>query len=156
MASPKKLSIVEEAITDLNAYADALEAGGSEEAQRRHTARRVKLPPPPTVTAEHVMQARELLGASQAVLAHLLGVTPGAVRAWEQRTRVPAGAAGRMLCEIVATPDHWRKRLAHLAASEPSTSDKPASPRKAVLKPGRVAVSGSRGKKRQSNLTART
>ena len=58
-----------------------------------------------------VKRVRELLRASQAVLAEFLGVNVNTVRSWEQGKRQPQPIACRFLSEIEAGPEYWRKRI---------------------------------------------
>src|SRR5262249_43972993 len=58
-----------------------------------------------------VKRVRELLGASQAVLAGFLGVNVNTVRSWEQGKRLPQPIACRFLSEIESDPPYWRQRI---------------------------------------------
>ena len=76
------------------------------------TVRTVELPDQPaTYDAAAVRATRDRLGVSQAIFAHLLGVSPVLVRAWEQGQRVPAPWARRLLDEMNRDPRHWRGML---------------------------------------------
>lgn len=76
------------------------------------TVRTYKVPAAPTVCQPaDVKRVRELLGASQAVLAGFLGVNVNTVRSWEQGKRLPQPIACRFLSEIESDPVYWRKRL---------------------------------------------
>jgi putative transcriptional regulator len=63
-----------------------------------------------------VKRVRELLGASQAVLAGFLGVNVNTVRSWEQGKRLPQPIACRFLSEIESDPPYWRQRIGRGAA----------------------------------------
>jgi putative transcriptional regulator len=79
---------------------------------RRLTVRTYKLPPSPRAyRPEDVKRVRDLLGASQAVLAGFLGVNVNTVRSWEQGKRPPQPIACRFLAEIEADPAYWRGRI---------------------------------------------
>jgi len=79
---------------------------------KRLTVRTYKLPPPPHVCRPgDVKRVRELLGASQAVLAGFLGVNVNTVRSWEQGKRLPQPIACRFLSEIESDPVYWRQRI---------------------------------------------
>src|SRR5262249_39845757 len=57
-----------------------------------------------------VRAIRRLIGASQSVFAQYIGVAVATVRAWEQGTNRPSGAAARLMDEIRSDPAHWRAR----------------------------------------------
>jgi DNA-binding transcriptional regulator YiaG len=80
--------------------------------EARFTVRTVQLPDEPTVyDAAAVRSTRERLGVSQALFAHLLGVSAVLVRAWEQGQRKPALWARRLLDEVNHNPRRWRSML---------------------------------------------
>jgi putative transcriptional regulator len=66
-------------------------------APARITVREAVVAPPPPFGAKRIQRARAKLGFSQAVFAHALNVSPATVRAWEQGSREPDGAAVRLL-----------------------------------------------------------
>lgn len=107
----KRPSYIEEAITDVGAMADVLEAGGFPGLSKRYTVRRVKVPVAPAVTASDVKAAREAIGASQPVFAGFLGVSAQLVKAWEQGVKTPTGPARRLLADIRTNHRHWQTRL---------------------------------------------
>ncbi len=79
---------------------------------KRLTVRTYKVPPPPHVCRPaDVKRVRELVGASQAVLAGFLGVNVSTVRSWEQGKRLPQPIACRFLSEIESDPVYWRQRI---------------------------------------------
>jgi putative transcriptional regulator len=57
----------------------------------------IKAAPPPNYQAEEIAAIRNRLGFSQGVFALKLAVSVKTVRSWEQGTRVPSGAAARLL-----------------------------------------------------------
>ena len=61
------------------------------------TARTTTALPPPNITARKIAELRKQLKMSQPVFALALNVSAETVRAWEQRKRVPEGAAIRLL-----------------------------------------------------------
>jgi DNA-binding transcriptional regulator YiaG len=80
--------------------------------ESRFTVRTIELPDEPTAyDADAVRATRERLIVSQAVFAHLLGVSAMLVRAWEQGQRIPARWARRLLDEMNRDPRHWRGML---------------------------------------------
>lgn len=104
------------ALTEL---AEAVERGGP--LPPGFTARTVELPDPPAeYDAAAVRATRVRLGASQAVFAHLLAVSPKLVQAWEQGSRKPAGPERRLLDDINADPDRWVRRFNLVTATEVS------------------------------------
>jgi DNA-binding transcriptional regulator YiaG len=76
------------------------------------TVRTVELPDDPSeYDGSAVRAAREKIGVSQSIFAHLLGVSVMLVRAWEQGQRTPALWARRLLDEVNHDPPHWRRML---------------------------------------------
>lgn len=77
--------------------------------ESRFTVRTVELPDDPRQYGPDAVRAtRGRIGVSQAIFAHLMGVSPMLVRAWEQGQRVPAKWARRLLDEVNRDPRHWR------------------------------------------------
>jgi DNA-binding transcriptional regulator YiaG len=77
--------------------------------ESRFTVRTVDLPDEPNAyNAAAVRATRRRLGVSQPIFAHLVGVSPMLVRAWEQGQRKPAPWARRLLDEVNRDPRHWR------------------------------------------------
>lgn len=75
----------------------------------RFTVSTVELPDEPAAYDGAAVRAtRQKLDASQAIFAHLLGVSAMLVRAWEQGQRTPAMWARRLLDEVNRDPRHWR------------------------------------------------
>lgn len=78
----------------------------------RFTVRTVEMPNEPApYDAAAVRATRHRLAVSQAIFAHLLGVSAMLVRAWEQGQRKPAPWARRLLDEVNRDPSHWRGML---------------------------------------------
>jgi putative transcriptional regulator len=102
-AGTKILAAIEEAT-------EVLRAEGLESNQL--TIRTYKVPRVPRVCRSgDVKRVRDLLGASQAVLAGFLGVNVNTVRSWEQGKRLPQPIACRFLSEIEFDPVYWRQRI---------------------------------------------
>ncbi|MHC4401197.1 MAG: helix-turn-helix domain-containing protein [Planctomycetota bacterium] len=98
----------------LKRFAEALET--SDSIPERFTCRTIKLDLEPTpYDPERVKEAREVLCASQVIFAQFLGVSPSAVRDWEQGAKSPRGSARRIMDEILRDPEYWRMRLKELA-----------------------------------------
>jgi putative transcriptional regulator len=104
--SPKGAKIVDA----LSRFRDALKNGVPIAAN--YTVRTVELVLRPRVlTPDDVKQVRSLLGLSQTLFAHFLGVDVKTVRSWEQGLREPSPMACRFMDEISESPDFWRERL---------------------------------------------
>jgi putative transcriptional regulator len=71
----------------------------------------------PSASAESVKQTRALLGASQAIFAQFLGVSPSTIQDWEQGHKPPRGSACRLMDEIRRDPAYWQSRLRSLIES---------------------------------------
>lgn len=94
----------------MSAFCDALESG--EPVEKLFTVRTITLDlKPAPYGADEVKHVRSMLNASQALLARFLGVSVGAVRAWEHGTRKVPTIARRFLDEIVADPELWKRRI---------------------------------------------
>ncbi|MDB5289461.1 MAG: putative transcriptional regulator [Phycisphaerales bacterium] len=99
-----------EIIASLKEFADVLDSGVP--IASRYTVRTVELPEPPAeYDPSGIRKTRDLLGVSQAIFSHLLGVSPILVRSWESGARVPALWARRLLDEINRDVRHWRGML---------------------------------------------
>jgi putative transcriptional regulator len=95
-------------LTSMTEMADALERKD----YSRLTVRRVELPADPTrYDGKRVRATREKLNMSQAVFARLMGVSTVLSQSWEQGTRKPSKLACRLLDEINANPDYWRRKV---------------------------------------------
>ncbi|MFO0917192.1 MAG: helix-turn-helix domain-containing protein [Planctomycetaceae bacterium] len=66
---------------------------------------------PEPYSADLVKRTRKILGASQAVFAQFLGVSPNTVRAWEQGINTPRDSACRLMDEIRHNPAYFEQRL---------------------------------------------
>jgi putative transcriptional regulator len=80
------------------------------------TVKTIEIPNPKTYSAKHVRSLRESLGVSQAVFAHLVGVSVILVKAWEGGTREPSLMARRLLDTIKANPSRWLATVRETAA----------------------------------------
>jgi putative transcriptional regulator len=64
----------------------------------RHNVARLKtIPAPKPISPEEILQLRQEFEFSQEVFARLLNVSLNTVQSWEQGTRVPGGAALKLL-----------------------------------------------------------
>ena len=65
---------------------------------------------PPKMTKKMIKELREnILGVSQPVFAIFLGVSPAAVKAWEQGIKKPSGSARRLMQIFVKDPSTFHK-----------------------------------------------
>jgi len=117
VAKGKTTKLGEDLVEGLKSLADALEAGGMAEVEKRFTVRHVEVPAS-SVTAKDVAKARALIGASQAAFAILLGVSANTVRAWEQGVNPLSGIAQRFIESMIRDPAYWRKQLAGIVTGE--------------------------------------
>jgi putative transcriptional regulator len=105
-AGPSVESEILEALSD---FTGALEKG---EVTRRFSCRQITLNLAPThYSPDLVKKTRKLLGVSQPLFAHFLGVSPKTVRAWEQGVNMPHKMACRFMDEIRRKPGFWTERL---------------------------------------------
>jgi putative transcriptional regulator len=99
-----------EIVASLNEAVEVERAGLPVESH--FTVRTVEVPDEPAqYDARAVRSTRDTIGVSQTVFAHLLGISPTLVRAWEQSQRRPALWARRLLDEVNRDPRHWRGML---------------------------------------------
>jgi len=82
--------------------AQALQAGAGARPLRlqRDTFDSSVITPTPAISPEHIKEIRELVGASQSVLAMHLGVATSTLSQWERGARKPDGPALRLLSLI--------------------------------------------------------
>jgi putative transcriptional regulator len=81
------------------------------------TVRTIQIPGPKVYRAKQVRALRDSLGVSQAVFAHLVGVSVILVKAWEGGTREPSLMARRLLDTISANPSRWLATVRETAAT---------------------------------------
>lgn len=94
-------------LSALNAAIDNGESIGD-----RFTCNRVILDlNPRDYTPQMVQKARRSLRVSQALFAQFLGVSPSAVKSWEQGSNPVPGMACRFMDEFARNPEYWKKRL---------------------------------------------
>src|SRR5258706_4782162 len=85
--------------------------------EQMFTVRTVEIPDPNAYAARHVRELRDALGVSQAVFAHLLGVSVILVKSWESGVRQPNLMARRLLDTIKANPSRWLATIRKVAAA---------------------------------------
>jgi putative transcriptional regulator len=107
-------SVGQRIVGALKEFAEAVEA--RDDLSKRFTCHTIRLNvQTKPYSAELVKKTRHMLGASQAIFAQFLGVSTSAVQDWEQGAKPPKGSACRLMDEIRANPDYWRRRLEELA-----------------------------------------
>jgi putative transcriptional regulator len=113
MKDKKTTSVGSELVRRLKGFTDALET--TNDLSERFTCRSVKLNlKPHTYDGDMVRNCRKVLRASQPIFAQFLGVSPSAVRDWEQGLKQPGGAACRIMDEIQRSPEYFQSRLKEL------------------------------------------
>jgi DNA-binding transcriptional regulator YiaG len=85
--------------------------------EQMFTVKTVEIPDPNVYRAKRVRELRDSLGVSQAVFAHLLGVSVILVKSWERGTREPSLMARRLLDTIRADPARWLATVREMAAA---------------------------------------
>jgi DNA-binding transcriptional regulator YiaG len=119
MSTDRAAPVGKELVRRLKRFASALET--TEKLESRFTCRTVKLNLKsrrygPTL----VKETRSLLHASQPIFAQFLGVSPSAVRDWEQGVKPPSGSACRLMDEIRQNPEYFFGRLKELSVTATS------------------------------------
>jgi putative transcriptional regulator len=107
-------TIGEEIAEGLEEFADALERGADivKEFNCRQMRFRIKTG---SYTPQKVRRTRQRILCSQAVFAEVMGVTPNAVRSWEQGSRPPSKTACRLMDVINREPARWIDMIAKAA-----------------------------------------
>jgi putative transcriptional regulator len=85
--------------------------------EQMFTVRTVEIPDPNAYAARQVRELRDAIGVSQAVFAHLLGVSVILVKSWERGVRQPNLMARRLLDTIKANPSRWLATVRKMAAA---------------------------------------
>lgn len=114
MATKKRTAAQYEAML-IESAREALEIARGTLAPARVTEREAVVARPPKFSARRIQRARAKLGFSQAVFAHALNVSPATVRAWEQGSREPDGAAVRLLELTNELPEWLASKVRHVA-----------------------------------------
>jgi len=79
------------------------------------TVKTIEIPDPRIYRATEVRELRDSLRVSQAVFAHLLGVSLVLVKSWERGSREPGLMARRLLDTIRADPARWLNSVQEMA-----------------------------------------
>ena len=70
---------------------------------------------PPTYNKNEVKKVREQLNVSQPVFAKILGVSDGAVKAWESGANKPSGSSARLIQMAKLKPHEFKVMLQELS-----------------------------------------
>ena len=81
------------------------------------TVKTVEIPEPNPYSAKQVLALRKSLNVSQALFAHLLGVSPVLVKSWEGGVRRPSPMARRLFDTIRANPAEWLANVRRASAA---------------------------------------
>jgi len=103
----------EQIIYALETLNNALAEGGLAEVEKQFRVTRVIIPP---LKPADVARIRKQIGATQLLLASLLGVEPSIVRAWERGAEAISPMAEKFLNEMRYNGDYWRQRVAAVSA----------------------------------------
>jgi len=85
--------------------------------EQMFTVKTVEIPEPGLYRGKQVRALRETLGVSQAIFAHLLGVSVILVKSWERGAREPSPMARRLMDTIKADPSRWLATIRRMAAA---------------------------------------
>ena len=77
------------------------------------TVKTIDVPEPGMYTPARIRALRDDLAVSQAVFAHLVGVSVILVKSWERGARDPSPLARRLLDTIRANPAQWLASVRH-------------------------------------------
>ena len=88
------------AMASIHETAEGLHAAGVMDKQTMRKFNEACLTPVHPLTAEEIRALREREGASQAVFARYLNVTPGLVSQWERGEKRPKGASLKLLALV--------------------------------------------------------
>jgi putative transcriptional regulator len=85
--------------------------------EQMFTVKTVEIPEPGVYRGKQVRALRETLGVSQAIFAHLVGVSVILVKSWERGAREPSPMARRLMDTIKADPSRWLATIRRMAAA---------------------------------------
>jgi putative transcriptional regulator len=110
MSKKQKRNSVDRIVEGLTELAEVLESG--KPLNGRFNVKTVEIPDRPRVYSSNAVRStRNLIGASQAVFASLMGASTALVQHWEQGIRKPSRMACRLLDEINRDPKRWRDMI---------------------------------------------
>ena len=107
--------VAEEIMAGMRELERMMDEGKSPE--QMFTVRTVEIPDPNAYVAREVRKLRDALGVSQAVFAHLLGISVILVKSWERGVRQPNLMARRLLDTIKADPSRWLATVRKMTAA---------------------------------------
>ena len=81
------------------------------------TVKTIQVPDPNVYRPRQIRGLRDSLGVSQALFAHLLGVSLVLVKSWESGAREPSLTARRLLDTISADPSRWIRNVRQMAGA---------------------------------------
>jgi putative transcriptional regulator len=101
----RKLRVADEIMQGMRELQRMMDEGKRPE--EMFTVRTIDIPEPKGYSAREIRSLRDALGVSQAVFAHLLGVSVVLVKSWERGVREPSLLARRLMDTIKANPSRW-------------------------------------------------
>ena len=108
-----KPRVADEIMSGMREIERMLDAGKTPE--QMFTVKTVEIPDPNAYRATQIRELRDSLGVSQAIFAHLLGVSVILVKSWERGAREPSLMARRLLDTIRADPSRWLATVREMA-----------------------------------------
>jgi len=113
--SATKPRVADEIMVGMREIERMLDEGKTPE--QMFTVKTVEIPEPGLYRGKQVRALRETLGVSQAIFAHLLGVSVILVKSWERGAREPSPMARRLMDTIKADPSRWLATIRRMAAA---------------------------------------
>ncbi len=110
---PSRPRVADEIMLGMREIERMLDEGKSPE--QMFTVKTVEIPDPNAYRAKQIRALRDSLGVSQAVFAHLLGISVILVKSWERGAREPSLMARRLLDTIRANPSRWLATVREMA-----------------------------------------
>ena len=110
-----KPRIADEILAGMREIERMLDEGKTPE--QMFTVKTIEIPDPNAYGAKQIRALRETLGVSQAIFAHLLGVSVILVKSWESGAREPSLMARRLLDTIKSDPSRWLATVRKMAVA---------------------------------------
>jgi len=85
--------------------------------EQMFTVKTIEVPEPHVYRAKQIRELRDALGVSQALFAHLIGVSVVLVKSWERGVREPSPMARRLMDTIRANPSRWLASIREMAGA---------------------------------------
>lgn len=114
MNKPRRPRVADEIMAGMREIERMMDQGRTP--QQMFTVRTIEVPDPNIYHPRQIRELRDALGVSQAVFAHLLGVSVILVKSWERGVREPSPLARRLLDTIKANPSRWLATVREMAA----------------------------------------